>query len=75
MKPAALIAEDEPLLAQSLRAELTRLWPELQVVASVGDGASALQQALLHKPAVCFLDIRMPGDSIQRGTVSECRGR
>ena len=60
MKPAALIAEDEPLLAQSLRAELTRLWPELQVVASVSDGASALQQALLHKPAVCFLDIRMP---------------
>ena len=63
MKPTALIAEDEPLLAQSLRAELVRVWPDLQIVASVGDGALALQQALLHQPAVCFLDIRMPGMS------------
>ncbi len=59
--PRCLIAEDEPLLAESLRAELATLWPELQVVAVVGDGASAVQQALALRPAVCFLDIRMPG--------------
>lgn len=57
----ALIAEDEPLLARGLTDELTRLWPGLDVVASVGDGASSVTQALALRPAVCFLDIRMPG--------------
>jgi DNA-binding LytR/AlgR family response regulator len=60
MNPTALIAEDEPLLAQALRAELARAWPELSVVAQVGDGESAVAQALALRPAVCFLDIRMP---------------
>ena len=40
--PTALIAEDEPLLAQALQAELARAWPELRIVATVGDGASAV---------------------------------
>lgn len=62
-RPTALIAEDEPLLAQALQAELARAWPELQVLATVGDGASALQQALALRPDVLFLDIRMPGQS------------
>ena len=57
----ALIAEDEPLLAQALQAELARAWPELQVLASVGDGASAVAQALRLQPDVLFFDIRMPG--------------
>ncbi len=59
--PTALIAEDEPLLAEALRADLARLWPQLQVVAMAGDGAQAVEQALALKPALCFLDIRMPG--------------
>jgi DNA-binding LytR/AlgR family response regulator len=59
----ALIAEDEPLLLESLRVELERAWPELQIVAAVHDGDNALQQALQLRPAVCFLDIRMPGAS------------
>ncbi len=57
----ALIAEDEPLLAAALQAELATRWPELQVVANVGDGASAVTQALALAPDLCFLDIRMPG--------------
>jgi DNA-binding LytR/AlgR family response regulator len=57
----ALIAEDEPLLAQALRAELSTAWPGLQVVATVGDGASAVVQALALQPDVLFFDIRMPG--------------
>jgi DNA-binding LytR/AlgR family response regulator len=61
--PTALIAEDEPLLAQALAADLARLWPELQIVATVGDGLSASAQALALQPQVCFLDIRMPGAS------------
>jgi DNA-binding LytR/AlgR family response regulator len=60
MQPTALIAEDEPLLAQALRAELARAWPGLKVVAVAADGATALQQALALQPTVCFLDIRMP---------------
>ena len=61
--PTALIAEDEPLLAQSLQSELARLWPGLAVVASVGHGAAAVEQALALRPDVVFLDIRMPGMS------------
>ena len=57
----ALIAEDEPLLAQSLQAELASAWPELRVLATVGDGVSAVAQALQLKPDVLFFDIRMPG--------------
>jgi DNA-binding LytR/AlgR family response regulator len=61
--PTALIAEDEPLLAAGLAADLARLWPELQIVATVGDGLAATRQALALKPTVCFFDIRMPGAS------------
>jgi DNA-binding LytR/AlgR family response regulator len=63
MNATALIAEDEPLLAQALAAELARAWPALQVLATVGDGASAVTQALALKPDVLFFDIRMPGQS------------
>ena len=59
--PTALIAEDEPLLAANLQAELALLWPQLRVVASVGHGAAAVEQALALRPTVLFLDIRMPG--------------
>lgn len=59
--PTALIAEDEPLLAAALQAELARAWPELRILAQVGDGASAVRQALALRPQVLFLDIRMPG--------------
>ncbi len=61
--PTALIAEDEHLLAQALQAELKRAWPDLQVLAIVGDGASAVRQAMAHRPDVLFFDIRMPGMS------------
>jgi DNA-binding LytR/AlgR family response regulator len=59
--PTALIAEDEPLLALGLQAELKKLWPELKIAALAGDGHSAVGQALALKPTVCFFDIRMPG--------------
>jgi DNA-binding LytR/AlgR family response regulator len=59
----ALIAEDEPLLAAALQAELARAWPELRITANVGDGASAVAKALELRPDVLFFDIRMPGQS------------
>ena len=61
--PRALIAEDEPLLAAALRHELGQAWPELEVAASVGDGLSAVREALALQPEVLFFDIRMPGQS------------
>ena len=59
--PTALLAEDEPLLADNLRAELAAAWPALQIVAQAGNGAAAVELALRHRPQLCFLDIRMPG--------------
>ena len=58
-----LIAEDEPLLAMALQQELARAWPALQIAATVGDGLSAVRQALVLQPEVLFFDIRMPGQS------------
>jgi DNA-binding LytR/AlgR family response regulator len=63
MNATALIAEDEPLLAENLQAELGRLWPALRVVANVRHGAAAIEQVLALRPDVVFLDIRMPGIS------------
>jgi DNA-binding LytR/AlgR family response regulator len=59
----ALIAEDEPLLAAALRADLAALWPELVLLPTAADGRSALDAALAQQPALCFLDIRMPAMS------------
>jgi DNA-binding LytR/AlgR family response regulator len=63
VNPRCLIAEDEPLLAAALRADLATLWPDLQVAAVAGDGLQALALALALRPEVCFFDIRMPGCS------------
>ena len=59
----ALIAEDEPLLATALRDELARAGPRLRIAATVGDGVTAVAQALALRPDVLFFDIRMPGQS------------
>jgi DNA-binding LytR/AlgR family response regulator len=63
MNARALIAEDEPLLAQALQDGLRQAWPELSIAGVVGDGASAVRAALAQRPDVLFLDIRMPGQS------------
>lgn len=59
--PTALIAEDEDLLAQHLRQELSTLWPELTIVAMAPHGQAAVDLSLQHLPQICFFDIRMPG--------------
>jgi len=61
--PTALIAEDEPLLAQALQAELARAWPELRLLPAARDGDEAVERALALQPTLLFLDIRMPGRS------------
>lgn len=59
--PRALIAEDEPVLADALQRHLRQLWPGLQVAALAGDGHSLIDLALQHLPDVLFVDIHMPG--------------
>lgn len=62
-RATALIAEDEPLLAAALQADLAAVWPQLQVLATVGDGHSAVRRALELQPDVLLFDIRMPGQT------------
>ena len=57
----ALIADDEPLLRERLRAHLARLWPELDVVAEARNGREAVELFDMHTPQVVFLDVHMPG--------------
>jgi DNA-binding LytR/AlgR family response regulator len=59
--PTALIAEDEPLLRQSLEQLLVSAWPELVVVARARNGREAIDLFERHRPDVCFLDVHMPG--------------
>jgi len=63
MKARAVIAEDEPLLAESLRGELALLWPGLEIAAIANNGEAAVHESLAQRPDVVFLDIRMPGMS------------
>ena len=57
----AIIADDEPHLAQYLSDKLARLWPELQIVAVADSGPAAAAAISEHRPDIAFLDIRMPG--------------
>lgn len=57
----AIIADDEPLLALSLRTALAHAWPELDVAAVLPNGIEAVQAAERLRPEVAFLDIQMPG--------------
>ena len=61
MTPRALIADDEPHLAEHLRARLAELWPELSVLPLAANGLEALRAIDDELPDVAFLDIRMPG--------------
>lgn len=60
MHYTAVIAEDEPILRAQLKAKLGRMWPQLRIVADVGDGEAALEAIAAHRPQLAFLDIQMP---------------
>ena len=57
----ALIADDERLLREQLRARLAEAWPELEIVGEAKNGAEAVQLTEEQHPDLVFLDIRMPG--------------
>jgi DNA-binding LytR/AlgR family response regulator len=64
--PKALIAEDEPILRADLQSRLKTLWPELKIVGAAANGVEALALFDVHRPAILFLDIEMPGlDGLQ----------
>jgi DNA-binding LytR/AlgR family response regulator len=58
--PTAIVAEDEPILRAQLEGKLAKLWPELEIIASVEDGAAALEALEDRVPDFMFLDIQMP---------------
>jgi DNA-binding LytR/AlgR family response regulator len=57
----ALIADDERLMRDQLRARLAEVWPELEIVAEAKNGIEAVALTEEHHPDLVFLDIRMPG--------------
>lgn len=57
----AIIADDERLMREQLRARLAEVWPELEIVAEARNGEEAVIAVREHRPDLAFLDIRMPG--------------
>jgi DNA-binding NarL/FixJ family response regulator len=60
-----LLVEDNEVFRDALEL-LLGMRDDVQVVASVGDGAAAVAAALEHRPAVVLMDYRLPAlDGIQ----------
>ena len=59
--PRALIADDERLMREQLRARLAEVWPELEIVGGARNGVEAVEMTASLHPDLVFLDIRMPG--------------
>lgn len=59
--PTALIADDEPLLRDSLERALKAAWPELKVLGQARNGREALELFEELQPDIVFLDVHMPG--------------
>ena len=51
------------MLRDTLVRMLGTAWPELVVVAQARNGREAIELFDAHAPAVCFLDVQMPGVS------------
>ncbi|MBB4843819.1 DNA-binding LytR/AlgR family response regulator [Paucibacter oligotrophus] len=61
LRATALIADDEPLLRDSLARALKAAWPELEVLAQARNGREALELFEQLRPQIVFLDVHMPG--------------
>lgn len=55
--PKAVLAEDHLLIQEAMRLELRRV---VEVVATVQDGAAALEAVAQHQPDVLLLDVSLP---------------
>ena len=76
MNPEAVIADDEEQLRIHLKSKLSVLWPELTVCGEAQNGLEALAMIEACRPAIAFLDIKMPGLSgieVAQKIRAECR--
>jgi DNA-binding LytR/AlgR family response regulator len=60
-RTTAIIADDEPRLAEYLKGRLAVLWPELVIAGMATNGPDAQALLIAEAPDIAFLDIRMPG--------------
>lgn len=60
MTVRVLLADDQPLMRQGLRAMLDAQ-PGIEVVGEAGDGGEAIEQARALDPDLVLMDIEMPG--------------
>jgi DNA-binding NarL/FixJ family response regulator len=69
MRPVRiLLVEDNEVFRDALEL-LLGMRTDVEIVASVGDGAAAVSAAVEHRPDVVLMDYRMPGmDGIQATT-------
>ena len=74
--PEAIIAEDEAQLRIHLKSKLADLWPELIICGEAENGIEALDLIESCRPAIAFLDIKMPGLSgieVAQKISTDCR--
>jgi|HubBroStandDraft_1064217.scaffolds.fasta_scaffold46813_3 DNA-binding LytR/AlgR family response regulator len=65
-RPTAILADDEPRLAEALATRLRAAWPQLDIIAVAPNGLAAASAIAEQCPSFAFLDINMPGlDGIQ----------
>ena len=72
----AIIADDEEQLRIHLKSKLADLWPELIICAEAENGLDALALVESCRPAIAFLDIKMPGLSgieVAQKISADCR--
>jgi len=72
----AIIADDEEQLRIHLKSKLAGLWPELTICGEAANGLQALELIESCRPAIAFLDIKMPGLTgieVARKISADCR--
>ena len=55
-----LVVDDHPLFREGLNGLFATV-PDIEVVASVGDGETAVRRTLEHRPDVVLMDLNLPG--------------